>query len=225
MTTVFKDLQGTEIKQGDIVIFPIDRYNVCFAIAKSLAWSKTYDKYNGIKFLINPKSTYISTKTATADSKNVISVVIFEPKDPAPYQEKVNLCKEERWETQPNRQADGTKVLAFLTYSLNSAKYWVRAERERQANLKSHNRNQRPNYYGYRQPKLSPDILKLSSETSKGVLVLHFSVTANNLIDYTISINNQAVDLVGLISTFNLPPAGVFTRISKITEEMKTALI
>lgn len=226
MTTVFKDLQGVEIKQGDVVVIPVDRHSVGLGIAKSLGWSKTYNKYNGIKFSINFKSTYNTTRTVAASSKDIIPVFVVEPKDTSAYQEKIDLCKSERWETQPNRQADGTKVLTFLTYSLNPVKYWIRAERERQANIKSYNNNPgQRNYYGYRKPKDSPESLQISSDTSKGTLVFKFTVTASNSIDYTIALNSQPIDLVGVISTFNLPPAGVFTRVSKIVEEMKTALI
>lgn len=218
------DIFGEKVNQGDIIIFSEGRHSLTTGVVKSLFWSSTYNKYTGI--CIARSASGEKLYTTSLPDKHFCKV---NPADTSKYDKIIMLCKASNWETQPNRQAPGTKILTSLTRLFRETKNrWVVQEQQRQRNLDEFKRTgqvkDKWGYRSYNRPKEQPSDVIDRIGIDNDIILITFRPTLSKEVEVQIKINQTVVTIPEFISKYNLPPNGVFERINKIISLMKETL-
>ncbi len=227
---MYVDIFDKELKQGDIVVLPTSRDTLSYGVVKSLFWSPTYNKYQGIKVEFHERN---STKTKSyhggplTDKNNIVRALVIHTPDiiSQSLQDLVEKCKGERWETKPMGRADGTNILSSLTSHISSAKSWFRAEADRLNRIANPNSyNNRSSYGYYNQPAQLPKAMSFHFDTNGSRINFCFRKNEHNEIVYDIQSKDKYITLVELCRDYNVPPPDVVKRIDKIIAAMKGEL-
>lgn len=215
----YVDFFGRPIKQGDVVLLGV-KDSFIRGVALSLSWSKTYNKYCGVRIArLKGKQGFNYTTASCYNGNKVSSLVVVNDLEKAKegLDELIDSCMAAPWEGNiPGKAADGTIILAGLSRGISYTKNWVDREQRRRDNLKSKQKFSN-SYYGY---EASPTHNIVSMNTSSGELRFTFKPLQNGRPLIEIKLANSSITYDEVFSTFNVSSEAVDKRINTIIEMM-----